>query len=80
LTKDVQISSRKFASVIILVSASFAWLFMFFNRFPDIFVVYIPNLGTVYNGYFLFLKVAAFSAIVGSVLSERINRRKFLVS
>jgi MFS family permease len=37
-------------------------------------------LGTVYNGYFLFLKVAAFSAIVGSVLSERINRRKFLVS
>jgi MFS family permease len=53
---------------------------MFFNFFLQIFPNYIPNLGTVYNGYFLFLGVAVFSAIIGSILSERINRRKFLVS
>jgi MFS family permease len=33
---------------------------------------------TVYNGYFLFLGVAVFSALIGSVASERVNRRKFL--
>lgn len=80
LTKGVQISGRKFASALILVSFSFAWLFMFFNRFPEIFELYIPDLGTLYNGYFLFLGVAALSAIVGSVISERTNRKRFLVS
>jgi MFS family permease len=80
LTKGVQISARKFASAVILVSFSFAWLFMFFNRFPEIFQHYIPDIGTRYNGYFLFLGVAALSAIVGSVISERTNRRRFLVS
>ena len=53
---------------------------MFFNRFPEIFENYITDLGTIYNGYFLFLGVAALSAIVGSVISERTNRRRFLVS
>ena len=80
LTKDVRISKSKFASVVILVSASFAWLFMFFNWFRDIFEFYIPNAASVNNGYFLFLGAATFSAILGSVLSERINRRKFLVT
>ena len=36
---------------------------MFFNRFPEIFKLYIPDLGTLYNGYFFFLGVAALSAI-----------------
>ena len=79
LTKNVRISSRKFVSVVILVSASFAWIFMFFNRFLDIFEAYITNMDAVYNGYFIFLAFAIFSAIVGSILSERINRKKFLV-
>lgn len=74
------ITSGKFASVIILVSTSFAWLFMFFNFFIDIFLEYINNISTIYNGYFFFLGFAAFSALVGSVLSERTNRKKFLVS
>ena len=53
---------------------------MFFNRFPEIFRNYITDSGTIYNGYFLFLGVAALSAIAGSVISERTNRRRFLVS
>jgi MFS family permease len=66
--------------VIILVSTSFAWLLMFFNFFTNIFSVYINSNSTVYGGYFLFLGFAAFSALVGSVLSERTNRTKFLIS
>ena len=80
MKKDVQISSAKLASVVILVSFSFSWLFMFFNRFLAIFRPYIPDLGVLYNGYFLFLGIAAFSAIVGSLISERTNRRRLLVS
>lgn len=79
VTEDFTITSRKFASVVILVSSSFAWLFIFFNFFRDIFKLYVPNTNTVYNGFCLFLGVAAFSAIVGSLISERINRRKFLI-
>ena len=74
-----KIPSKKFASVVILVSTSFAWLIVFFNFFREIFGLYLP-MEAVYNGYFLFLGVAVFSAIIGSVTSERVNRRKFLFS
>jgi MFS family permease len=73
------IPSKKFASVIILASTSFAWLFIFFDFFRETFQVYITDTGILYNGYFLFLGVAAFSALMGSAVSEKINRRKFLV-
>jgi MFS family permease len=41
---------------------------------------YISENGIVYNGYFVFLGFAASSAIVGSVISEKMHRRKFLIS
>ena len=77
---DFTITRRKLASVVLLVSTSFASLFLLFNWFPDIFKVYISNESVVYTGYFLFLGAAAISAIIGSIVSERVNRRKLLVT
>jgi MFS family permease len=61
------------------VSSSFAWLFVFFAFFRETFSHYLNDVGIVYNGYFLFLGFAAFSAIIGSAVSETVNRRKFLI-
>ncbi len=72
------ISSKKLASTTILVSTSFAWLFMFFNFFTQIFPTFISESEVVYSGYFIFLGFAASSAIIGAMVSEKVNRRKFL--
>ena len=77
---DFTITRRRLASVVLLVSTSFASLFLLFNWFPDIFKVYISNESVVYTGYFLFLGAAAISEIIGSIVSERVNRRKLLVT
>jgi MFS family permease len=77
--KESAISSKKLASVIILVSTSFAWLFIFFVFFKQIFDPYLTSSSTYYNCFFFFLGAAAFSAIAGSVIGERVNRRKFFV-
>jgi MFS family permease len=74
------ISSEKLASTTILVSTSFAWLFMFFEFFTQIFPTFISEEALVYSGYFIFLGLAASSAIVGAVMGEKIERRKFLLA
>jgi MFS family permease len=80
LTKEIKISSRKLFAVTILVSGSLAWSFFVLFAFENIFISYVSSPFPVYVGQALFLSFGAISAIIGSLISERVSRRKFLWS
>ena len=79
LTKDFQITSKKFVASTILTSGTLAWFFvvqvplfnMSFQNYPN---TLVPYLGPV-----LFYTFGAFSAVIGSLLGQKINSRKLLL-
>ena len=76
--KSLKIPLKKLISVVTLVSSSFAWLFLFFVFFGDLFKNSGLTSSTVNFAYLLFLVFAVFSALIGCLISEKIGRRKFL--
>lgn len=69
---------RKLLAVTILFSSSFAWFFVFYNYFDDIFVVFNTDTFWLISGNMLFLISVFVSAVFGSVIAGRVNRRKLL--
>lgn len=80
ITDDVTIPHRKLLSVTVLVSSTLAWFFVFYYYFNDIFVTFTNDLFWVSLSNVLFLVFIAVSAIVGSMIAEKVDRRKFLVT
>ena len=75
LTKDIKISRRKFAAVLLLNTGTLAWFFLFTLNMPDIFAAIDPN-----TGQMLFIGSAIFWSIATSFIGGRISRRKLLVA
>ncbi len=73
-----KISSRKFFAVAILVSGTLAWFLLIQMYFLDLFAGYSVDASWIYLGLLLFYAASAFSAIVGSSVSERVNRKKMI--
>jgi MFS family permease len=78
LTQDIKISSRKFVAVTILSSGTLAWFFLIQVYLGEAFKNFAynsfwPSIATI-----LFYGFSAFSAIIGSLVGERVNRRKLL--
>jgi len=81
LTEGTRISSRKFVAVTILSSSTLAWFFLSFGFFQeDIFTRITNDLFWVYAGKALYLSFGAVSAIAGSSISQKLNRRTLLWS
>jgi MFS family permease len=80
LTQDVKISIRKLAAVTILSTSLLSWFYLTWTYFSEIFQGLGSSLFWLYVGQAVFFVSVAFSAITGSVMSEKISRRKFLWS
>lgn len=65
-------------AITILVASSLSWSFFVLFSFENIFISVVSNKFLVYVGQALFLGFGAISAIIGSLISERVSRRKFL--
>ncbi len=80
LTENLQISFRKFLALMFLFSNSFAWFLSFFARFYDIFSI-INNSELWLNiANLLFLSSIIISAFIGSVVADKVGRKKLLLS
>jgi MFS family permease len=80
LTGDIRIPSRSFVAVTFVTSGILAWFFLLEVYFADIFSTFTLSPFWVFIGEATFFGFSAFSAIIGSVISEKINRRKLLLS
>lgn len=78
LAKGMTIPFRRFLAVALLFSSSFAWFFAFYTYFDDIFVVFNTDTFWLISGNILFLISVVVSAVFGSVIAGRVNRRKLL--
>lgn len=79
LTRNVTIPLRKLLAVTILFSSTFAWFFVFWTYFDNIVFPTINIDSFWYNaGIILFLVFTVLSAILGSGIAEKVNRRRFL--
>ncbi len=74
LTEDVKISRKKFLAVTLLSSSSFAWFFIMYVYFNEMF----SNSPMLFMGEALFLFFSAFSSLLGSLVSEKIPRKQLL--
>lgn len=72
------ISSRKFFSIITLISGTLVWFFLVELYFNDVFADYAVNGSWISIGLLLFYGVGVLSAVIGSSISEKVNRRKLL--
>ena len=75
---SIKISPRKFFAVTILISGTLAWFFLIQMYFFEIFSRYSVDVSWTYFGLFLFYGVGVLSAIIGSSVSEKVNRRKLV--
>ncbi len=84
LTANLTISKRKMIAVAILIASTLVWFFFLDTYFDEIFSPGQITPTDIAGGYWitvgksLFLGSAAFSAIIGSIISEKVERRKFL--
>jgi MFS family permease len=69
---------QKLLAVTLLFSSSFAWFFAFYTYFDDIFTVFNTDTFWLILGNMLFLISVVVSAVFGSVIAGRVNRRKLL--
>lgn len=76
LTKDVQISSRKFLAVTFLLSGTLAWFFLSFAWF-DAFIGKI-DAGSILLANALYFTSAGLSAVFALTISQKIERRLLL--
>jgi MFS family permease len=77
ISKSLGISSKKLFAITIVNSGTLSW-YMFLVNFQNIFENLTNNESWIFTGSFLFYLFAVLSAIIGSMLSEKINRRKLL--
>ncbi len=78
LTHGFGIPSKRFTAVMLLFFPSFAWFFLFDFTASSYIESLAVNLIWIYIGKALFYISIAVSAIIGSIISERLNRRRFL--
>jgi MFS family permease len=79
LTEDIEISSKNFMSIILLLSVTLAWFLILQNYISEIFFKatgeqFWVNLNTI-----LFFGFGAIFALIGASLSERVTRRHLLI-
>ena len=75
---DFNISFRKLLAVSLIISSTLSWFFFLDFYYINFFSTIVNKLFWVYMSETMFLGFAVFSAIVGSLISERVNRRSFL--
>jgi MFS family permease len=80
LTQNLTISSRNFAAATLLSSGTLAWFFILNSNIINILSSFVPDVFWVYIGQVLFYGFGVFSAIVGSLISGKVSRHKFLLS
>jgi len=80
LTENLQISLRRFLALMFFFASSFGWFLSFFTRFDDIFSVVINNEFWLNIGNLLFLSSVIVSAFVGSIVADKVNRKKLMFS
>lgn len=80
LKKDITISFRKLLAVAFLFSSTFAWFYLFHTYLLDEIFESFASLQWLYLGKALFYTSIVVSAIFGSLISEKVNRRKLLWS
>ena len=80
LTGDFTLSARRLVVVTFLISGTLAWFFLLQVYLEDILLSIIPDLFWVQMGTVLFFGFGVFSAIVGSLIVKKIDRRKFLIA
>ncbi|KON33484.1 MAG: hypothetical protein AC479_04360 [miscellaneous Crenarchaeota group-6 archaeon AD8-1] len=78
ILKDISISARRFLSIILLISGSFAWFLLYQFYLDNIFINFTQNLFWIEIGKILFYGFGFFSAIIGFILSKRVNQRTIL--
>ena len=74
----MSISLRKFFAVTVLISGTLAWFFLIELHYNKIFVGSAINDSWYSIGLLLFYGMGVLSALVGSLVSEKVNRRKLL--
>jgi MFS family permease len=77
-TSDVKISSRRFAMIALLISSVLAWFFLLNIYFLRIFVNFTADASWAYFDQVLFYGFGAFSALMGSSISEKVERRTLI--
>jgi MFS family permease len=80
LTEDIKIPLRRLLAVVFLFSSTFAWFYIFHIYLLDKTFASLGPTQWLYLGKALFYTSIVFSAIIGSLISERVNRRKLLWS
>jgi MFS family permease len=80
LTENFQLSLRKFLALMFLFSGSFAWFLSFFSRFDDILSLFISSELWLNIGNLLFLLSVIASAFIGSMVVDKVDRKKLLLS
>jgi MFS family permease len=78
ITKGTKIGARKLFAITIISSGTFSWFFLLGNNIEAIFQSFTNSQYWIYIGEALFYFFAAFSAIIGSGLSTKFNRKKLL--
>ena len=78
LTENFSISLRKFMTIFFMFSSNLAWFLVFYNRFDEIFEQFITDIFLLNVGNALFLTCVIISALIASVIAEKVNRRRFL--
>jgi MFS family permease len=78
-TKDIKIPIRRLVAVALLVSNTLVWFYVFHDYLLDA-LLRTPGVGLFYIGVgkMFFYSFAVFSGLLGSLISERVERRKFL--
>ena len=77
---DSKISKKKFIVTVLLLSGTLAWFFLFQAYFEKIFgAVFSLNKYWLSVNLVVFYGSVAFSAIIGSLISEKVCRRKLLI-
>ena len=79
-TKDIKISFRKFVTVTLLFANNLVWFYIFHSYLLDM-LLRSPEIDLTYTflGKMLFYSLAVVSGIIGSLISEKVQRRKFLL-
>ncbi len=69
---------KKFFAVIIIVSSSLAWFFLFQNYIDELSIGFGVSESLNNSGNLVFFLSILVSAIIGSLIAERVDRRRFL--
>jgi MFS family permease len=73
-------SLREFMPAITVTSGTLAWFFVFQLNINSIFKSIITDTSWILTAQFLFYSAGIISAIIGSLISKKINNRRFLLS